>query len=122
MAACESKEGHDPAGLFHLIHPNKHVKTELEKLPQPHLEVPEGEDDRLGEVDSAGSSVHGGRDDVGVDNQAPAPGVRALAEPQTQPQGGVLSGQEGAQVLVEREDQLHLTCRPREESATFLTL
>lgn len=63
---------------MNLIHPNKHVKTELKKLPQLHLEVPEGEDDRLREVDSAGSSVHGGRDNMGVNNQAPASCVRAL--------------------------------------------
>lgn len=45
----------------------------------------ESEDHRFGEVHSAGSSVHRGGDDVGVDHQAPAPGVGPLAQPQTQP-------------------------------------
>lgn len=58
---------------------------------------------------------------MGVNNEAPASGVRALPQPQTESQGGVLSGQEGAQVLVEREDQLHLTCAAREESVILLT-
>lgn len=53
---------------------------------------------------------------MGVDNEGPASCVRALPKPQTESQGGVLSGQEGAEVLVEREDQLHLTCAAREES------
>lgn len=84
--------------------------------------MPEGEDDRLREVHSARSSVHGGRDHMGVDNEGPASCVRALPQPQTESQGGVLSGQEGAEVLVEREDQLHLTCAAREESFISLTL
>lgn len=39
---------------------------------QLHLEVSEGEDDRLREVDSASSSVHRGRDNMGVNNEGPA--------------------------------------------------
>lgn len=74
----------------------------------------QGEDHRLGQVDPAGAAVHGGRDDVRVDHQALPPGVRALDQTQTEPEGGVLGGQEGAQVLVEGEDQLHLACRGRE--------
>lgn len=73
--------------------------------------MPEVEDDRLGEVHSARSSVHRGRDDVGVNNEGPASCFRALPQTQTESQGRVLSGQEGAEVLVEREDQLHLTCK-----------
>lgn len=52
---------------------------------------------------------------MGVHHQAPASRLRALPEPQAESQSGVLSGQEGAQVLVEREDQLHLTCGARKE-------
>lgn len=74
----------------------------------------EGEDHRLGEVDPAGATVHGGRDDVRVDHQALPPGVRALGQAQAEPQRGVLGSQEGAQVLAEGEDELHLTCRWRE--------
>lgn len=74
----------------------------------------EGEDHRLGQVDPAGAAVHRGRDDVGVDHQALPPGVRALGQTQAEPQRGILGGQEGAQVLVEGEDQLHLTCRGKE--------
>lgn len=48
---------------------------------------------------------------MGVDHQAPAHGVRPLTQPQPQPQSGILGGEEGAQVLIEREDQLHLACR-----------
>lgn len=74
----------------------------------------EGEDHRLRQVDPAGAAVHRGRDDVGVDHQALPPGVRALGQTQAEPQRGILGGQEGAQVLVEGEDQLHLTCRGKE--------
>lgn len=73
--------------------------------------MPESEDHRLGEVHSVGSSVHRGRDDMGVDHQAPTPGLGPLAQTQPEPQSRVLGGQEGAQVLVESEDQLHLACR-----------
>lgn len=75
-----------------------------------NLKVSESEDHRLGQVHSVGSSVHRGRDDVRVNHQAPTPGVRPLPQPQTEPQSGVLGSQEGAQVLIERKDQLHLTC------------
>lgn len=81
------------------------------------LQVSEGEDHRLGQVDPAGAAVHRGRNDVGVDHQARPPGVRALGQTQAESQRGVLGGQEGAQVLVESEDQLHLTCRGRERVA-----
>lgn len=48
---------------------------------------------------------------MGVDHQAPTPGLGPLAQPQPEPQSRVLGGQEGAQVLVESEDQLYLACR-----------
>lgn len=68
------------------------------------LQVSEGEDHRLGQVDPARAAVYGGRDDMRVDHQALSPGFRALGQTQAEPQRGVLSGQEGAQVLVEGED------------------
>lgn len=77
------------------------------------LQVSESEDHRLGEVDSAGSPVHRGGDHMGVDHQALASAVGPLAQPQAEPQRGILGGQEGAQVLIEGEDQLHLTCTDR---------
>lgn len=73
----------------------------------------EGEDHRLGEVDSTGSPVHRSGDHVRVDHQALASAVGPLAQPQAEAQRGILGGQEGAQVLIEGEDQLHLTCRDR---------
>lgn len=78
---------------------------------QTDLQVPESKDHGFGEVHSVGSSVHRGRDDVGVDDQALAPGVSALSQTQAESQRRVLCGEEGAQVLVESEDQLHLACR-----------
>lgn len=81
------------------------------QISKTDLQVPESEDHRLGEIHSVGSSVHGGGDDMGVDHQAPAPGLRSLAQTQAESQRGVLGSQEGAQVLIEREDQLHLACR-----------
>lgn len=48
-----------------------------------------------------------------VDHQALASAVGPLAQPQAEAQRGILGGQEGAQVLIEGEDQLHLTCRDR---------
>lgn len=50
---------------------------------------------------------------MGVDHQALTSAVGPLAQPQAEPQRGILGGQEGAQVLIEGEDQLHLTCRDR---------
>lgn len=44
-------------------------------LNQTDLQVPESEDDRLGEVHSVGSSVYRGGDDMRVDHQAPTPGL-----------------------------------------------
>lgn len=58
---------------------------EVNRFLKTDLQVSESEDHRFGEVHSAGSSVHGGGDNVGVDHQAPTPGVGPLAQPQTQP-------------------------------------
>lgn len=59
--------------------------------------------------------MHRRRDDMGVHHQAPTPGIGSLAQPQTEPQSGVLGGEEGAQVLIESEDQLYLACRGKRE-------
>lgn len=59
--------------------------------------------------------MHRRRDDMGVHHQAPTPGIGPLAQPQTEPQSGVLGGEEGAQVLIESEDQLYLACRGKRE-------
>lgn len=65
--------------------------------------------------------MHRRRDDMGVHHQAPTPGIGPLAQPQTEPQSGVLGGEEGAQVLIESEDQLYLACRGnRERQHSFI--
>ena len=44
-------------------------------MSKTDLQMPESEDDRLGEVNSVGASVHRSGDDMGVDHQAPTPNL-----------------------------------------------
>lgn len=68
-----------------------------------HLQVGNGEDDRVHEEDAAGLLIDGGCNDLRVHHQGGAPWA-ARARFTCQLHCGILSGQEETQVVVEDED------------------
>lgn len=93
---------------------NMWSRTEAKRPGVSHLDVADGEDDRVGQVDFVGVLVDGGRDDGRVDDDRVVGGHGLAA----QLHAVVLRGQVDPDVFVEDEGYPDLTCRGRRQRDT----